>query len=276
MKNNKLKITLILSVFSLTLLLIVSIFIFGSQDNEKEYNIDETQAKALEIENTKITNISDITNKKDVTTKIKNKSKEIVSNIKINYVEFDKNQNKLSTKKIPVEVSLKNEEKALISIVPESYTYTIDIVGYSYETKDYGVNVDLNEDEVAINEVDKKQQINKSEEVKEESNYKILDISDLKKIDDTGYKLTIVNLSQKNLGNIILKVAEVNEDDEYVSVNNISCNSTLKAKQSTKIFLNSSDKNNTLEIIGYTYDDIENKNNIDVDLKSDDASIVKN
>ena len=256
MKNNKLKITLILSVFSLTLLLIVSIFIFGSQDNEKEYNIDETQAKALEIENTKITNISDITNKKDVTTKIKNKSKEIVSNIKINYVEFDKNQNKLSTKKIPVEVSLKNEEKALISIVPESYTYTIDIVGYSYETKDYGVNVDLNEDEVAINEVDKKQQINKSEEVKEKSNYKILDISDLKKIDDTGYKLTIVNLSQKNLGNIILKVAEVNEDDEYVSVNNISCNSTLKTKQSTKIFLNSSDKNNTLEIIGYTYDDI--------------------
>lgn len=106
--------------------------------------------------------------------------------------------------------------------------------------------------------------------------YDILEIYDFKGIDDTSYKVKIKNNSQKNLGNMILKVAEKNSDGEYISVSNISNNSTLKAKDFSALMLNSTDKENTLEIIGYTYDDIENKSNIDIDLKTNTASIVRN
>ncbi|MFR5472196.1 MAG: hypothetical protein ACLTG7_11740, partial [Romboutsia sp.] len=85
-----------------------------------------------------------------MSTKIKNKSNKILKNISINYVELDENQNKISTKQVPVEISLKRDEKALIKIIPQNYTYTIDIIGYSYETEDYNVNVDLNENTANI------------------------------------------------------------------------------------------------------------------------------
>ena len=106
--------------------------------------------------------------------------------------------------------------------------------------------------------------------------YDILEIYDFKYIDDTSYNVKIKNNSQKNLGNIILKVAEKNSEGEYISVSNVSNNSALKAKNFSRLILNSTDKANTLEIIGYTYDDIENKSNIDIDLKTNTASIVRN
>ncbi len=61
--------------------------------------------------------------------------------------------------------------------------------------------------------------------------YDILEIYDFKGIDDTSYKVKIKIIHKKNLGNIILKVAEKNSDGEYISVNNISNNSTLKSKR---------------------------------------------
>ena len=122
---------------------------------------------------------------------------------------------------------------------------------------------------------DKKLEENQKE-LEDMLKYDILEIYDFKGIDDTSYKVKIKNNSQKNLGNIILKVAEKNSDGEYISVSNISNNSTLKAKDFSALMLNSTDKENTLEIIGYTYDDIENKSNIDIDLKTNTASIVRN
>lgn len=271
MKKQKLKITMILSAFTMVFLIIIGVFIFSNPKTEKKYKIDRTEAIALEIENTKITNISNVANKKNVTTKIKNKLDYTVSNININYTESDKDQNKISTNEIPVEVSLKKDEKAVISIVPQNYTDTIDIVGYNYRTEDYDVNVDLQKNEVAINELEKN-----DEEIVEDAEYAILEFSELEKKDDVIYKVWIKNLSKKNLGNIILKVAEVNEDKEYVSVNYVSYNSTLKAGESTNLLLESSNKENSLEIVGYTYDDIENKSNVDVDLKSHYADIIRN
>ena len=169
---------------------------------------------------------------------------------------------------------LKRDEKALIKIIPQNYTYTIYIIGYSYETEDYNVNVDLNENTANIEKLSNLEENQK--ELEDMLKYDILEIYDFKGIDDTSYKVKIKNNSQKNLGNIILKVAEKNSDGEYISVSNISNNSTLKAKDFSALMLNSTDKENTLEIIGYTYDDIENKSNIDIDLKTNTASIVRN
>lgn len=274
MNNKKLKLTLVLSVFSLIFLTIFIIFKFNQSKEEKQIEVNDSQAKVLEIENTKITGISHTKTKTSVTTKIKNKSQNILSNIRINYIELDKNQNKISTKQIPVEVSLKKDEKALITILPQNYTYTIDIIGYSYETKNYDINVNLDENNITVGEISQTE--NTKEQLDDIIKYDILQIYDLQQLDDKNYKVKIKNNSQKNLGNIILKVAEKNKEDEYVGISKISYNSTLKAKEFSKLILNSQDKENTLEIIGYTYDDIENKSNIDVDFKTNSASIIRN
>ena len=254
MNNKKLIFTSLLTVIAIVILIVV----FRLNESEKEigYEVAKSEAKVLEIENTKITGISHNTTKNNVNTKIKNKS------------------NKISTKQVPVEISLKRDEKALIKIIPQNYTYTIDIIGYSYETEDYNVNVDLNENTANIEKLSNLEE--KQKELEDMLKYDILEIYDFKGIDDTSYKVKIKNNSQKNLGNIILKVAEKNSDGEYISVSNISNNSTLKAKDFSALMLNSTDKENTLEIIGYTYDDIENKSNIDIDLKTNTASIVRN
>ena len=47
-------------------------------------------------------------------------------------------------------------------------------------------------------------------------------------MDKTNYKLEIKNKSDKNIGNIILKTAEKNQYGEYVSVTDISANTTYK------------------------------------------------
>lgn len=276
MKKNKLKLIIILSVFSLVLIIIFCIFILKDFKDEQNYNIDESQAKVLDIENTKIYNILNTTSKKSVTTKIRNKSQDAIKDITIDYIEFDKNEKEISTKQIPVEVTLKKDEKAIVSIVPEDYTDTIDIIGYSYNKEDFDISVSLDKDEIKVTEFEDKKEESKVEQIKEVEEYKILDLSDFKQMDATSYRLNIKNISKKNIGNIILKVAEVNSENEYVSVSNISSNSTVEAKGSIKMILNSNSKDNTLEIIGYTYDDIENKMNIDVDLKANSASIIRN
>ena len=158
LKKSKLKIMLILSVF-LALAMILCIFIFKNPKDKQEYNIDKKEAKILEIENKKIYDISSSISKKGVTTKIKNISANPVRDITIDYVELDKDNKKLSNKQIPVDITLKKNEKALVSIIPAEYTETIDITGYRYKKEDYDIKVDLDNDEVAAIKEDKKENI---------------------------------------------------------------------------------------------------------------------
>ena len=188
------------------------------------------------------------------------------------YVELDKDNKKLSNKQIPVDITLKKNEKALVSIIPAEYTETIDITGYRYKKEDYDIKVDLDKDEVAAIKEDKKE----NEKIDSGEKYEILNVDNLIQMDKTNYKLEIKNKSDKNIGNIILKTAEKNQYGEYVSVTDISANTTLEAKGNIKMILSSSNENNKLEIVGYTYDDIGSKINIDVDLKANSADVVKN
>lgn len=178
----------------------------------------------------------------------------------------------MSNKQIPVDITLKKNEKALVSIIPAEYTETIDITGYRYKKEDYDIKVDLDNDEVAAIKEDKKE----NEKIDSGEKYEILNIDNLIQMDKTNYKLEIKNKSDKNIGNIILKTAEKNQYGEYASVTDISANTTLEAKGNIKMILSSSNENNKLEIVGYTYDDIGSKINIDVDLKANSADVVKN
>ena len=205
-------------------------------------------------------------------TKIKNISANPVRDITIDYVELDKDNKKLSNKQIPVDITLKKNEKALVSIIPAEYTETIDITGYRYKKEDYDIKVDLDNDEVAAIKEDKKE----NEKIDSSEKYEILNVDNLIQMDKTNYKLEIKNKSDKNIGNIILKTAEKNQYGEYVSVTDISANTTLETKGNIKMILSSSNENNKLEIVGYTYDDIGSKINIDVDLKANSADVVKN
>ena len=263
MKENKLKIMLILSIF-LALAMVLCVFIFKNPKEKQEYNIDKKEANILEIENKKISDISSSISKKGITTKIKNISNNPIRDITIDYVELDKDNKTLSNKQIPVDITLKKNEKALVSITPEQYTETINITGYKYIKEDYDIKVDLNKDKVSAKKEEKKQ----NEKIDSGEKYEILDVSKLKQMDKTNYRLDIKNL--------ILKTAEKNQDGEYVSVNDISANTTLEAKGNIKMILSSSDENNKVEIVGYTYDDIGSKMNIDVDLKANIADVIKN
>ena len=127
--------------------------------------------------------------------------------------------------------------------------------------------MNLENNEVNISE-------SKDEKIKNED-YEILNLYDLEKIDDTNYRLVIGNLSEKKLGNLVLKIAEINKYDEYINVSHVDYTSILEEKQQIELLLNASRKENTLEVIGYTYDDIKNKENIDVDLKSHSSKIIK-
>lgn len=268
MKNKKIKLSFILALFASILVIIFVVLKFETKPDKKyEENISDSQAKAIQIENKKITNISNTTSKKEITTTIKNTSNNTISDINIEYNELDKNNNEIASNKYPVEVSLQKNEQALITILPKNYAYTVEIVGYSYMTKGYHIDVNLKKDSVNIRKVKKNSK---------DEDYDILEMSNLEKKDNNNYELVIKNSSKKILGNIILKVAEKNESGEYVKVNHVPYNSTLKQKEKTNLILSSSTKENSLEVVGYTYDDVESKSNIEVDLKTYSANVVKN
>lgn len=255
-------------VMSILFVVISGTVVFLDMTRSKDVSdFDKTKADVLEIENIKITNISNSASNKEVTTKIKNKLDKTISNINIEYDELDQKDNKIYSNNVSVDVSLNKDEKAVVSIVPQSYTNTIDIVGYKYNTEDYNVYVDLNDSNIKVVSLD--------ENKRNEEKHDILSLSELEKIDDTNYLLKVKNLSNKNLGNIILKVAELNSEKEYVNVVNVPYNNILKEKEEIELRL-SAGENTTLEVIGYTYDDMNEKLSVAVDLKSNNSEIVKN
>lgn len=265
MVKKKFKIAFILLAFVSAIMVFFSLNVVN---NKNKSFINDTDAKVIQIENKKITNITNKENKSYITTNIKNNSNETISNINIDYVELDKNENEIASGIYPLEVALNKNQKALISIIPKNYTYTIDITGYSYTNKDYSVKVNLEKDDVNIKR--RKKNNNNIDD------YNILEMSGLKKVDKDNYEVIIKNISEKNLGNIILKVAEKNPDGEYIKVNHVTYNTTLVEKEKTELILSSSKKENSLEIVGYTYDDIESKSNIEINLKTNNVNIIKN
>ena len=159
-----------------------------------------------------------------------------------------------------------------VRFTPKDYTYSIEITGYTYIAEDCSVVVDLKDNETKIFENKKYLENSK--------NYDVISISKVNKSksqkDDLNFSIEIENISDKNLGNIVLIVAEINQNREIVRVDHIIYNSILKPEQKDEIISSLYDSDYDVKILGYTYDDMENKSNVDIDLITNKVNIIDN
>ena len=275
MKNLIKRIILLILILAILVIGIVVLFSFR-ENNNKDYEsniINITNSHTLQIENTKITNLTERSgNDSTAITNIKNISDLNLSRIVICYNELDKNENIVSGSKIVTNITLVPEEVMQIQFEPKDYTNTIEITGYSYIVEDCLVKVDLKENNTSILENNKYLENSK--------NYEVISIKKIDKTDfiksDSSYGIKIENISQRNLGNIILRVAEVNENDEIIRIDHFTYNSILKPSQNEVIIGSISDPRHNVKILGYTYDDMEKKSNVDIDLITHRVNIVNN
>lgn len=237
--------------------------------DKSSIEINEENAKAININNTEITNISNL-DEHDINTKIENSSNFYLSNVWLEYEELDKTKNVISKSQTFLGLTLSPGESSSISFHHKEYANSIKVISYGYETEDKAIVVNLKSDYVKIK--DNEQQIENSK------GYEILNISEIYKESESNevntYVVQVKNSSQKNLGNITLKIGEL-KDGEYIAVSHIPAYNVLKASEEIKIDISTSSDADELKVIGYSYDDVKEKANIDIDLKSHRAKINK-
>jgi len=273
--NNIMKKSVLLILILIVLMIGINIITSVKETKYREYEtgtINSSNAKTLQIDNNKITNLSDRTGN-DVTamTKIKNISKLNLSQIVLFYDELDKNDNIISQSKTDIDITLSPNDVMQVQFTPKDYTDSIEITGYTYIAEDCSVVVNLKDNETKTYENNKYLENSK--------NYDVMSISKGKtkpKKDDLKFTIEIKNVSNKNLGNIVLKVAEIDKNKEIVKIDHIIYNSILKPEQQDKIVSSLYDSNYDIKILGYTYDDMENKSNVDIDLITNKVNIVEN
>lgn len=274
--NNIMKKSILLILILIVLIIGINIFTGVKEKKYSEYelgNINTSNAKTLQIDNNKITNLSERSgNNITAMTKIKNISNLNLSQIAIYYDELDKTDSVISNSKINIDITLSPKEVMQIQFTPKDYTYSIEVTGYTYIAEDCSVIVDLKDNETKIFENKKYLENSK--------NYDVISINKVKKEksqqDDLNFNIEIENISDKNLGNIVLKVAEIDQNKEIVRIDHIIYNSILKPEQRDDIISSLYDPDYDIKILGYTYDDMENKSNVDIDLITNKVNIIDN
>ena len=274
--NNLIKRVVLLILILMVLVMGINIFMSFKDINDKEYEsdiINKSNAKTLEIYDNKITNLIGRRNSDNTAViKIKNASNFNISNIILYYDELDKNNKVISDAKTNIDMTLSADEVVQVQFTPKGFTDTIEITGYNYIVEDCSVNVDLKNNEIEIYENDKYLENSK--------NYEVMSINKInnKKYDkeDLTFVMKIKNTSQKNLGNIVLKIAEIDKNKEVVKIDHIIYNSILKPNDEAEIATSLYNSNYDVKILGYTYDDMENKSNIDIDLITHKVNIIDN
>ena len=223
--NNLIKRVVLLILILMVLVMGINIFMSFKDINGNEYEsdiINKSNAKTLEIYDNKITNLIGRRNTDNTAViKIKNASNFNISNIILYYDELDKNNKVISDAKTNIDMTLSADEVVQVQFTPKGFTDTIEITGYNYIVEDCSVNVDLKNNEIEIYENDKYLENSK--------NYEVMSINKInnKKHDkeDLTFVMKIKNTSQKNLGNIVLKIAEIDKNKEVVKIDHIIYNS---------------------------------------------------
>ncbi|WP_447513737.1 hypothetical protein [Clostridioides difficile] len=271
---------------SISLMIILTIFIFMltacekdeqpdsvdiQTEDKNEIKIDEGNAKVLNIGKSEIINI-DEGDKVDTSTKVENNSTFNISNVELIYNEYDENKKIISSdSKALLDMTLMPGKVAYIECGHKTFVKGVEVYAYEYEAEGKIVYVNLKENTINIR--------NNNIKLENSSQYEVLSTSELKKVNESNegitYQVKVKNSSSKDLGNIILKTAEVNENGEYLTVNRIPSYKILKPSEETDIDILCSTKAKSVEIVGYTYDDIKEKANVDIDLKSHKVKIDK-
>ena len=229
--NNLIKRVVLLILILMVLVMGINIFMSFKDINGNEYEsdiINKSNAKTLEIYDSKITNLIGRRNSDNTAViKIKNASNFNISNIILYYDELDKNNKVISDAKTNIDMTLSADDVVQVQFTPKGFTDTIEITGYNYIVEDSSVNVDLKNNEIEIYENDKYLENSK--------NYEVMSINKInnKKHDkeDLTFVMKIKNTSQKNLGNIVLKIAEIDKNKEVVKIDHIIYNSILKPNE---------------------------------------------
>ncbi|MBU5306300.1 hypothetical protein KQI18_00745 [Clostridioides mangenotii] len=241
------------------------------QDEEDNIKIDNNNAEAIDIEKVKFDNVDkDLAQKKLTKTKIENKSIFNTSNIKLVYSEYDKNGNLISSDSNAfLGITLLPGDTAYVELEHKEFANIIEITSYSYTAEGKRVNVNLKNDKIDIKKASVITENSKS--------YETLVLSDFKKLNDAEdgntYRLKVKNSSSKDLGNLILKVAELNENGDYINLEHIAYNSVLKASEETEIDVISSIDARKLKVVGYIYNDTDQNINVDIDFNSHRAIV---
>ncbi|HFL3523907.1 TPA: hypothetical protein ACG3Q9_000030 [Clostridioides difficile] len=271
---------------SISLMIILTIFIFMltacekdeqpdsvdiQTEDKNEIKIDEGNAKVLNIGKSEIINI-DEGDKVDTSTKVENNSTFNISNVELIYNEYDENKKIISSDgKALLDMTLMPGKVAYIECGHKTFVKGVEVYAYEYEAEGKIVYVNLKENTINIR--------NNNIKLENSSQYEVLSTSELKKVNESNegitYQVKVKNSSSKDLGNIILKTAEVNENGEYLTVNRVPSYKILKPSEETDIDILCSTKAKSVEIVGYTYDDIKEKANVDIDLKSHKVKIDK-
>ncbi|MCC0629230.1 MULTISPECIES: hypothetical protein [unclassified Clostridioides] len=245
--------------------------VYIQAEDKNEVKIDEGNAKVLNIGKSEIINI-DEGDKVDTSTKIENNSTFNISNVELIYNEYDENKKIISSdSKALLDMTLMPGKVAYIECGHKTFVKSVEVYAYEYEAEGKIVYVNLKENTINIR--------NNNIKLENSSQYEVLSTSELKKVNESNegitYQVKVKNSSSKDLGNIILKTAEVNENGEYLIVNRVPSYKILKASEEIDIDILCSTKAKSAEIVGYTYDDIKEKANVDIDLKSHKVKIDK-
>ena len=265
-------------VLFISILLIVNILILIScnskdiYDEESLYyttNINHENAKVLLIEDIKNNNDDNLANEINLSKVIKNVSNFSIYNILITYEEINNNNNISAKSQVFLDLTLNPNESSEISFFNDDKVKKINIVSYEYYTLDKEVKVNLKDNTVDINK--------SNFTLKDSKEYEVLTTSEIYKVKNSNeidtYELDIKNTSRKQLGNITVKIGQLDKDGKYIMIDSISSYNILKPSENIKMEIKALDNTKSIELLGYSYDDIKEKANINIDLKLHKASI---
>ena len=261
-------------VLFISMLLIVNILMLASCKSKDIYD-DENLDYSIDInnENAKVLSIKDVENNSDDELKlskvIKNISDISIYNILITYEEINNKDNIVEKSQVFLDLTLNPNESSEISFFNDDEVKGINIVSYEYHTLDKEVMVNLKDDTVVINK--------SSVALKDSKEYEVLTTSEIYEVKNSSeidtYALDIKNTSKKQLGNITVKIGQLDKDGTYIMVDSISLYNILKPSEDINMEIKALDNTNSIELLGYSYDDIKEKANINIDLKLHKASI---
>ena len=261
-------------IFILIIIIVGLVGCKGSKiQNNGEIFLNGSLVKKDEAKVLKIEEFDDDTRYSNgvVVNKLENIANFDISNVWIVYNELDKEGNIISESKMFLDMTLNPGDIFNASFKLKEYGENISITSYEYMTFKEIVTVNLKDGSVYSVNIDDKEE--------DSSSYEVLAFSDAKKVDDSydgdTYIVKVKNNSSKNLGNITLKIGEINLEKEYIGLNYESSYSALKPLQEAEIMIKVSTNTEKIKVIGYVYDDIDAKSNIDIDLISHKAQIKK-
>lgn len=243
-----------------------SINIDINEENAKLLKIEKTQT-INEIKNGKSGQINNI----DTKTKVTNISDFNIRNIELIFREYDKDNTALGKTETLCKITLKPNESVYIQGVHKKHAKDIKVMGYSYNLGNKFVYVDLETNKINISKT--------RERILKDTKYNILAISKPEILSEVngGYssKITIKNISDKDIGSVVLQVAELNNEREYTNVTYLDSYEVIKKSQ--EVILNSVHSNDAkhLEVIGYIYDDVKDNTTVEVNLKLNEVILLK-